>query len=318
MSSLKNNTPSPKSIAQILKELSDALEELAYIIAQQKIADQAQPVRKIKVLTDKIKSLRPQPPATAAEENPEEALKKAYRKNFLREWLINKNVHIGKALDNISVQDKLYQTAAYLAEHYNNLEDFYKELKRKQVRKIEEFKYVGTVSSMRYIRKWAEMLVQNKLLDAFEPLNELGIEVDTALIKEATAFINGMWLEIYLRRQIVNFLERNYRHINAFDVLSDLHVTFPNGKSGEIDLLLMLNGQVFWFECKSGQIGNEYYEKYAYVNHRVLQLPEGYAFLVIPQMRMHQPQEIKGRTGMIPIFATDLDDYLDYALKKAL
>ena len=313
-----NNTPSPQSIAQILKELSDALEELAYIIAEQKNTDRTQAVSKIKVLTGKIKSFRPKPSTTGPDETPGQILKKAYNKNYLRNWLIEKNVHIGKALENISVEDKLYRTAAFLAEHYNTLENFYKELKRKQVRKIEEFKFVGTRSSINYIRRWAEMLVQNKLLDAFEPLNELGIEVDTALIKEATAFINGMWLEIYLRRQIVDFLMRNYQQVNAFDVLSDLHVTLPNGKSGELDLLLMLNNQIFWFECKSGQIGNEYYEKYAYINRRVLQLPEEHAFLVIPQMRMHQPREIKERTGMIPIFATDLDDYLDYALKKAL
>ena len=302
-------------LSQILLELSDALEELAYILAKQKAYD-PELYKRFRQINDKIRTSEQK--LRAAKTTPARLkLRKAYKKGFLRQWLIDRNVKIGKAIDSFKVDERLYQVADYLADHYNQLEDFYKKLKVSQVKKKDEFTFTSTRSYISYIRRWAEMLVKAKLIDGFETVNDHTIEVDVALIREATAFINGLWLEVFLRKEIARFMLQNAEKIHAFDLLSDIHVTFPNQKAGELDVLVMINDHIFWFECKSGHIGNEYYEKFEYINKKVLHLDDGHSFLLLPKMQHHQPAVIEQRTGMKAIFATDLDKQLPYIFQPA-
>ncbi len=302
-------------LSQILLDLSDALEELALILAKQKVHDPELYAR-FRQINRKIYSSE-QRLRAAKTSSARKILRKAYNKNFLRQWLIERNIKIGKAIDSFKVDNRLYQVADFLADHYNQLEDFYKKLKISQVRKKDEFTFTSTRAYITYIRRWAEMLLKAKLIDGFETVNDNTIEVDIALIKEATAFINGLWLEVFLRKEIARFMLQNAGKIITFDVLSDIQITLPNQQAGEMDVLVMINGKVFWFECKSGQIGRNYYEKYDYINRHVLHLDNGYSFLLLPQMQMHQPQTIEQRTGMKAVFATDLDKQLPLVFNPA-
>jgi len=295
-------------LSDILLELSDALEDLALLLAKQKAYDPALYAR-FRQLTAKIRTAG-QKAVAVQTLTPRQQLKKAYKKGFLKNWLIEKNVKIGRALESFKVDDKLFKVADFLADHYDQLEDFYHKLKISQVRKKDEFIFTSTRSYINYIRKWAQMLVKAKLIDGFETLNARTIEVDTALIKEATSFINGLWLEVFLRSEIARFMLHNYRRIRSFDLLSDIEVVLPNNQAGELDVLVMINEHVFWFECKSGKIGKEYYDKYGYINRQVFHLDDGHSFLLLPDLEMHQPRIIEERTGMKAVFARDLDKIL--------
>ncbi len=304
----------PQELAVILKELSDALEDLATIIGEQKEIDKDFE-KKLRQFLKKIPAKYAPPSETLS---PRKALKKAYRKNFLRLWLTERNFKIGKAIDNFRGDERLFKAAEFLADHYHRLEDFYKQLKINQSRRKENMLFLSSKETIQYIRKWAEMLVKAKLIDGFRKISGNQVDVDLALIKEATEFVNGFWLEIFLRRELANFLMTHYQEIKAFDILADIHVTYPDHTAGELDLLLMINEHVFWFECKSGQIGEEYYRKYGKINHNFLHLHDGHSALLLPKMNLHQPAVIKKRTGMEPLFATELDIQLPKLLDKAL
>jgi len=294
--------PNTPPLSQILLELSDAIEELALLLAKQKAIDNEVFIKQFSLLAKKH--------LTYSHDNTTEKtisparIKSKHRKDYLRNWLKERKIFVGKAIDNLRVDEELYRVADFLTDHYRQLESFYKQLKRNQNIK-KDFIARTNNSTIRYIRWWAEMLYKNKLIDSFDFLDKNQIDIDIAQIHKATYFINGYWLEILLRRELAKILRANFDKIHSFDVLTHVELVKPTRKSSELDLLLMLNNEVYWFECKSGDIG-KYYKVFDY-HHRLLRINPEHSLLVVPMMKMHQAQAAMKNAGMTMLYATELD-----------
>lgn len=299
-------------LSQALLELSDAIEQLALALAQQSNEDRNIGIRKIAVVTKHFKKLQQQLKLESKSRTNYSALiKQKHQKNWLKNFLIKRQIITGDHLNHLRVDKRLLETARFLANHFIELEDFYRQLKRHQYLK-KDFEMPTHKQSVKYIRQWSEMLHKNKIIDAFAFM-EQNVDVDIMLIRRATEFINGYWLEILLRGEIARFLHNNINHINSFDIMAQVQIQKPNKKTSELDLLLMINEKVYWFECKSGHIGSKYYKRFK-KHFLQLRIPAENAFLIVPEMNINQAEYVKKQTGMTLLYATDLPAQLHQKL----
>lgn len=78
-------------------------------------------------------------------------------------------------------------------------------------------------------------------------------------------FLNGEWLERYIYQKAVKLIhERNLK----LQCLINPQIVFPNEDKFGLDLVFLIDQQVFWIECKSGKDYNRYLPLYS--NHRKL------------------------------------------------
>ena len=300
------------TISKSLLELSDAIENLAMIIADQKQEDNEAQIKQFSLIVKKFSKTTEHitPNEKRAFESGQIISK--HKKGYLNKWLLDKNIYIGKSVGDLQVSKKLYDVADYLTDHYFLLSDFYSQLKRSQNLK-HDFQTHTTKQSISYIRKWCEMLHKNKIIDSFYFMDSSVVDIDIAEIHKATYFINGYWLEIFLRKELAIALRKNIGKIDSFDILAQVEMVKPNKKTSEVDLLFMLNDQVYWFECKSGDIGHTYFERFS-EHRRLFDLPSERSLLVVPTMHMNQAESVKRACGMNMLYATLLEQQLEQLL----
>lgn len=298
-------------IIQSLLELSDAIEQLATTIAQQKNSDQLIQQKQLSVITQKFnyakKLLQPE-----GQEESTALIRQKYQKGFLKSHLEQHDIFISTTIENLRADENLYRAVDFLQDHFEQLKEFYTHLKRSQVLK-KNFNHKSTTQATRYIQDWCKILHHHKIIDGFKVISDSEIFVDTAQIIQATSFINGYWLEVLLRREIALFLHQNLSNIHSFDILSQTTILKQDQSNTELDLLLMINQKIYWFECKSGQISG-YFERYK-ITKQDLNIPDNQAFLVIPAQDIHIPLHAKKRSNMLTLFGTELETQLINYLK---
>lgn len=297
-------------LTQSLLELSEAIKKLADVLSIQSKADNEIHIRQFALIVNRFSQTAGQLQQPANLTN--ESVKKKHEKGYIVKWLKQKNIISVDSVDNLKADEYLHQAVDYLAEHYNHLKDFYKQLKYQQnIRK--NFTHKTTQQSINYIQKWCNMLQQHQLIDRFELPNDSEIFVDIAEVHTATNFIYGYWLEVLLRREIAQWMHKNLDKIHSFDIVSQAHILKPDRTKSEIDLLLMLNQRIYWFECKSGII-KEYYAKFN--EHRNLfHLNEKQSFLVIPHKDSNIALEARKRADMTTLFGTELELQLEESIQ---
>jgi hypothetical protein len=158
-------------------------------------------------------------------------------------------------------------------------------------------------------------LHQIKLIDGFQQ-SENEIFVEIAEIHKATHFIQGYWLEILLRSTVARLMTEYLPAVQTFDLLSQVGIQLPDGQRTEIDLLLMVNREVFWFECKSGTLG-DYYGRFERQGG-MMNLDERHSFLVYPEANPNMATHLRVRSRMSFLTATGLKDQLEDKIFKML
>ena len=237
-----------------------------------------------------------------------------FSKHFLKNWLEEKGIWYSGGIASLKSDQKIVQAANFLSKNYNHLKDFYETLKRfHNIRK--DFYFVSEKSTLNYILEWSQVLDEIKVIDEVK-ISGGRLDIAIAEIKEATFFINGYWLEVLLKSVVAEFLKNNLDKISTFDVLSQLKVTKPDGNTAEFDLLVMLNNHVFWFECKSGDIG-KYYERFK-EHQQILQLDYEHSIALIPEGNPQIVSNFQNRSNMMCFFATDVERQLSNLLNQLL
>jgi len=241
-----------------------------------------------------------------------ETWSKKYRKGYLKEWLRDRGLEPAQATEGLSSDRYLTKTAEYLADNFSKLEEFYKSLKNGQsVRR--NFNFLDHGNAMAYISTWCQMLKNHEIIDyVIEKQN--GFYVDIAEMKLATFFINGYWLELLLRSEIGDLIKNNGDKIDSFDILSGVEILKPDNSLTEFDLMLMVNEQVYWFECKSGDIGRYY--KLFNEHRKLIDLDYKNAVAVIPSPNVQIASNFRKRSQMQTFSATDLQAQLNRILFK--
>ncbi|MBK7304088.1 MAG: hypothetical protein IPI90_12785 [Saprospiraceae bacterium] len=295
-----------EQLSESLLELSDSLERLANTWLKQKEADMHVQVKEFSVLVNKFqKTVK----GALPDQRDEAAIIKAkHKKNFIISWLKAINVQAVDYANTLKAQTYLIDTADYLAHNFEHLKEFYTTLKYQQNLK-RDFKFKTARSSLGYIKQWCTMLSKNKLLDKFSEDRSNNLEIEIAEIHDATMFIYGHWLEILLRSKLASLLHKNLDRLESFDLLSQVVILKPDGTNSELDLLLMINERVYWFECKSGVI-KDYFEKFK-EHKNLLKLPQEQSFVVVPEKDPNIAIHVRKRSEMTCLNSTELELQLE-------
>jgi len=126
----------------------------------------------------------------------------------------------------------------------------------------------------------------------------------------AQRFFTGHWFEIYCREKILAWL-RGAGLEDRAQLLHNVQVKLPDGEDFEFDLLLWLDGRLFWFEQKSGSYQHNL-EKYARLADRLV-LDRNHAFLVLAQAGEKTAQVLGDLCGMTVCTTDTLERELDRA-----
>lgn len=147
------------------------------------------------------------------------------------------------------------------------------------------------------IKSLCDLLQANGLLKGWK-MHGARVVGQVADTKEAIDFLTGGWLESSVRFFIQQFL--NLEH-HAVEIAQNVVVHRPNGHCFELDLLLAIDGDIYWWEAKSGQLQNDQLDRFGEVREE-LALESRRCTLVLP-CAQNEPSSKRSRkrTGFRPI-----------------
>lgn len=274
-----------------LRLLSEALDLLADCIEKQKFVDIEAESKELAVLVQRLRKKS----GVGVEAIVGTPLISKRNNGCLLAWLQKRGITVTSYQSDLRADAYLHRAAEYLVDNFNMLYDFYKAFKYGQGQQ-KNFTFKTNAQSAKYIHQWCKMLHDSKFIDRYEKLANGDLYIDVSSLHEAIIFINGYWLEIILRGTIASYLQKNKDIVESYDMLSGVKIVKQDGMPSELDMLLYVNGKVFWFECKSGQIG-EYYEIFN-MHRSLLGLNREQCGIIITQPNANLEQNIANRSGM--------------------
>ena len=94
----------------------------------------------------------------------------------------------------------------------------------------------------------------------------------------AINFLTGHWLEVFIRKTIQDSLKSLPVAIE-YTYLINPQIILPNGNDFELDVVFLINGEIYWVEGKTGNY-QHYINKYSHVAN-MLNLDKNHSFLVL-------------------------------------
>lgn len=114
-------------------------------------------------------------------------------------------------------------------------------------------------------------------------------------IPQAINFFSGQWLEIFIRSQVSILIRQTNPNIK-YSYITNPQVKLPNGDDFELDILFEIEGEIYWFEAKTGDY-QRYVEKYSKIS-RILNLNRDHSFMILTDIRETATQALTSLFGM--------------------
>ncbi|MGQ9524209.1 MAG: hypothetical protein ACUVTZ_05135 [Armatimonadota bacterium] len=130
-------------------------------------------------------------------------------------------------------------------------------------------------------------------------------------IPKALNFFSGQWLERYVKTLVISSARSRGLHIAC---LANPQISLPNGDDSELDMLFSIEGDVYWFEAKTGDY-QQYVSRYERIAS-VLQLHRDRAFMVLTEVTPQTAAALSGlfNTTVVPI--QDLPATVEHLLTR--
>ena len=125
----------------------------------------------------------------------------------------------------------------------------------------------------------------------------------------AQNFFSGQWLERYSAQMMRQFASDAW--VTDFEILTNPQIIMPNGDDFELDILVYLNGRIYWIETKTGHYQDHIgkYSKFA----ELLNLPTGQSVMVLPDAN---PEITHRLSMMFKMKVMNLSDANEYFLAE--
>ena len=125
----------------------------------------------------------------------------------------------------------------------------------------------------------------------------------------AQNFFSGQWLERYIAQMMRQFASDAW--VTDFEILTNPQIIMPNGDDFELDILVYLNGRIYWIETKTGHYQDHIgkYSKFA----ELLNLPTGQSVMVLPDAN---PEITHRLSMMFKMKVMNLSDANEYFLAE--
>jgi hypothetical protein len=177
------------------------------------------------------------------------------------------------------VLDSLSQ---YMGNKYTHISRVYNRLKR-SLNNARGFRHDLKHESQEvisYSTQFCSLLHKYALLTDYRYFNspKFLITGKPARIPMAINFLTGQWLERFVKSTLLKATQGCDEALQ-FAYLMNPQIILPNGDDFELDVLFYLEGEIYWFEAKTGQYQN-YVEKYARMS-RLLNLDQEHAYMVL-------------------------------------
>lgn len=126
-------------------------------------------------------------------------------------------------------------------------------------------------------------------------------------IPDALNFFAGQWLERYIRAKFVSMVA-DKRIEDGFAFLANPQIVLPNGDDFELDLLLEIAGEIYWFEAKTGDY-QRHIDKYGRVRP-ILGVDSQRAFMVLLDVKPEIAQTLSSMSGLSVINIDNVQETL--------
>ncbi len=135
-------------------------------------------------------------------------------------------------------------------------------------------------------------------------------------IPTAINFLTGHWLEIFIRIVVQECLHSLPTYIK-YTYLINPQITLPNGDDFELDVVFLINDEIYWFEGKTGNY-QQYINKYSEVEN-LMGLDKKHAFMILTDIPNPHTSHILSKTfGISIISVEDFKEEINYILRENL
>ena len=132
----------------------------------------------------------------------------------------------------------------------------------------------------------------------------------------AINFLTGHWLEVFIRKTIQDSLKSLPVAIE-YTYLINPQIILPNGNDFELDVVFLINGEIYWVEGKTGNYQN-YINKYSHVAN-MLNLDKNHSFLVLTDVINPNTIYILSKTfDMTIIPVEEFEEEIKYVFHETL
>jgi hypothetical protein len=204
------------------------------------------------------------------------------RQIILANFLINRRITIKTIPEEENGDKILDRIAVFMGDRYKLIRPFLDQIKRKMnsgenVKMYLKERTQEEISSICQLASWLHEIAFLSEFTYYKSPKYLLLAAPNRIPK-ALNFFSGKWLERYIKNQIISLIKQVNPSIK-FSYFANPQVSFANGDDFELDLLFEIEGEIFWFEIKSGDY-QRYLEKYSKIS-KILNLDKDHSFMVL-------------------------------------
>lgn len=130
-------------------------------------------------------------------------------------------------------------------------------------------------------------------------------------IPKALNFFSGQWLERYVKSRVL--AETRSRGLRTACLMNP-QISLPNGDDSELDILISIEGDVYWFEAKTGDY-QQYIGRYERLAS-ILQVDRQHAYMVLTDVTAQTATALSGLFGMTVVPIQDLPSVVERLLAR--
>lgn len=202
--------------------------------------------------------------------------------NILIDKLQEKNITVKTYVDSSHENTSLDNVAYFMGNRYNDIRKVYETIKR-HLNKPNGFHLDlknATQSEISASCQLCTTLYDIAFLSEYkyDKSPRYFIHATPNKIPIAINFLTGHWLEIFIRKTIQDSLKSLPAAIE-YTYLINPQIILPNGNDFELDVVFLINGEIYWVEGKTGNY-QHYINKYSHVAN-MLNLDKNHSFLVL-------------------------------------
>lgn len=245
--------------------------------------------------------------ASIVEESEEASESESKNLAIIIDWLERQNFTVEGYKEREKSDYIFNEVAMILGQQYRSLKPFYRRIKyriSKGGRISHRFSDKHTMENMDRIRGFCKLLDDRSFLPCRYLSKQKMITAEPPANPHMINFFNGDWFELFVYQQICNLFDQQGIEYTS---LTQVAGTLENGRDFELDIVFMINEQILWIECKSGQDYNKYLQRYTKLRER-MKLPKERAFLVIADLSIKQAAEY---TSLWEITVSSIDNFIE-------
>lgn len=240
--------------------------------------------------------------------------------NILIDKLQEKNITVKTYVDSITENTSLDNVAYFMGNRYNDIRKVYETIKR-HLNKPNGFHLDlknATQSEISASCQLCTTLYDIAFLSEYkyDKSPRYFIHATPNKIPIAINFLTGHWLEIFIRKTIQDSLKSLPAAIE-YTYLINPQIILPNGNDFELDVVFLINGEIYWVERKTGNY-QHYINKYSHVAN-MLNLDKNHSFLVLTDVINPNTTYILSKTfDMTIIPVEEFEEEIKYVFHENL